>query len=312
MSSNKEALEYFCLALQAFAANDFQQAVAHCSKSRLLDPQSRVYAAAQTYLQRILIDGKQSVYINGTAFGAFIRGGGNQRLYRATSAALQSVYREYTSLRLLEIGVGDGLAFIPAFTPNIQHVTLIEPSEAMLNKTRAAIQALGVEHEAFVGTLQNFISQQATFNADLAQATFSLESITPTERQTIFSWLKNAVKRLLIVEFDVPQFATLREQARFVVEQYEKGLAQYADDPTALVAQGFLLPVLFGYFDPSGARTNYEQPITHWITELQHAGFTTVQKHYLDNYWWSPAYLLDAISPAAQLTNIAKDTSSAC
>jgi len=61
-----------------------------------------------------------------------------------------------------------------------------------------------------------------------------------------------------------------------------------------LVAQGFLMPVMFGYFDPTAARTNYEQPLQAWVVQLQAAGFCQVSPRLLCPCWWAPAYLLDA------------------
>ena len=54
------------------------------------------------------------------------------------------------------------------------------------------------------------------------------------------------------------------------------------------------MPVMFGYFDQTVARANYEQPIDAWMEELRQAGFTQVDKRPLFNYWWAPAYLVDA------------------
>jgi hypothetical protein len=80
---------------------------------------------------------------------------------------------------------------------------------------------------------------------------------------------------------------------RYVVDRYETGLSEYAGDG-GLVAQGFLMPVMFGYFDRTSARTTYEQPIEAWEKELRDAGFETVEKRLLDDYWWASACLLDA------------------
>ncbi len=42
-------------------------------------------------------------------------------------------------------------------------------------------------------------------------------------------------------------------------------------------------------------RTDREQPITAWAKELRAAGFTlTGPPTLLHNYWWAPAYLLEA------------------
>jgi hypothetical protein len=96
------------------------------------------------------------------------------------------------------------------------------------------------------------------------------------------------------VEFDVPRFdaALSPEYIRHVVARYERGLAEY-DGDGGLVAQGFLLPVLCGYFDPTAAHSTYEQPIADWIAELAAAGYAATARP-LDDYWWATAQLIDA------------------
>jgi hypothetical protein len=83
------------------------------------------------------------------------------------------------------------------------------------------------------------------------------------------------------------------ERAEYVVAHYEQGLAEYAGDG-GLVAQSFLMPVLFGYFDQTAARTNYEQPIAEWVSQLRTAGFANTTTEPIYDYWWAPAYLIDA------------------
>ena len=55
------------------------------------------------------------------------------------------------------------------------------------------------------------------------------------------SWLRAHCRRLLIAEFDVPDFAEQFAPARatYVSERFAQGVAEYADDG-GLVAQGFL------------------------------------------------------------------------
>ena len=283
-------------ALEAFAAGDLPASLALCRRAAVIDPASLVLAAAVPYLERVLDHGKQGVYVTGEAFGAFVRGGGNVRLYRATSAALAAGYADLpAAARLLDVGVGDGLALLPALDAHVGTVTLIEPSAPMLAATAAALAARGIAHEAFHGTLQSFSRARPAERWHLAEATFSLQSIPAAERGPLLAWLRRASPRLLMVEFDVPRFASTlaRERVRHVVERYERGLAEYAGDG-GVVAQGFLMPVMFGYFDPTRDRTNEEQPIEAWIEDLRAAGFTRVERRRLDAYWWADAWLIDA------------------
>lgn len=292
-----DALACFYLAVLAFGEGDFGRAAQWAAQAARRQPESRVYAQAAIYLERVTRLGKAGVYVDGAAFGAFIRGGGNVGLYAAVSAALRDVYAEYESLRLLDIGVGDGLALLPALRAAVQQVDLVEPSAALLESTRAALDARGVSYRDFNQTIQTFMVGEAgqTGRWDVIQATWSLQSIPPAERPALFAWLRAHSARVLIAEFDVPRFVALAspDQVRYVVERYEDGLAEYEGDG-GLVAQGFLLPVMFGYFDRTAARTNWEGPIEEWADSLRAAGFGQVTARPLYPYFWAQAVLLDA------------------
>ncbi len=292
-----DPLACFYLAILAFGANDFARAAEWAAAASRRQPGSRVYAQAAIYLERVACQGKAGVYVDGAAFGAFIRGGGNVGLYAAVSGALREVYGQYPFLRLLDIGVGDGLALLPALTDAVRQVDLVEPSSPLLETTCAALNARGVPYRAFNQTLQAFMdSPEALAGSwDVIQATWSLQSLPPAEHPAVFRWLQAHGARLLIAEFDVPRFVALAspDHVRYVVERYERGLAEYEGDG-GLVAQGFLMPVMFGYFDRSAARTNWEGPIQDWVDGLRAAGFTQVERRPLYAYFWAEAFLLDA------------------
>ena len=105
--------------------------------------------------------------------------------------------------------------------------------------------------------------------------------------------MRERCQRALIAEFDAPQFPDMfaPDRARYIVAHYEKGLAEYDGD---FVAQGFLMPVMFGYFDPTASRANWEGPIQAWMDDLRAAGFAQVQARKLSAYFWADAYLIDA------------------
>lgn len=291
------ALEQFYLALLAFSDDQFAEAVQYARAATRLQPDSRVFAQAVIYLARLLAHGKPGVYVDGEAFAAFIRGGGNVPLYAAVSEALRAQYAAHESLALLDIGVGDGLALLPALTDTVARLDLLEPSAAMLERTSAALAARGVAHSAHNTTLQAFIQSEHGQRGrwDVIQATWSLQSIPPAERAACFAWLRAHGARVLIAEFDVPEFTALfaPERVRYVVARYERGLAEY-DGDGGIVAQGFLMPVMFGYFDRSAARTNWEGPIRAWADGLRAAGFERVTQHRLYAYFWADAYLIAA------------------
>ncbi|HZS04983.1 MAG TPA: class I SAM-dependent methyltransferase [Blastocatellia bacterium] len=288
------ATESFYQSLLAFGHQDFDQAAHYSSQAAMQEPDNLVYTQAAAYLNRVLKEGRQNVYATGDGFAAFIRGGSNPSLYDAAVAALHGVYLEYSAIRLLDIGPGNGRALLPALTGNIHELDLVEPSRAMLGELQTALAGHVIPHRAFCGTLQQFAGQSAD-NWDVIQATFSLQSISTAERLGLFTWLREHGARLLIAEFDVPEFAQMHapDRVEYVVEHYRRGLAEYAGDG-GLVAQGFLMPVMFGYFDGTAARTNYEQPIQAWAGQLKQAGFTTVETRFLYPYWWASAYLIDA------------------
>jgi hypothetical protein len=290
----QSALDAFYLAILAFAAGQHEPAGDFARSAQRQAPESVLYPQAASYLERVARQGKGEVYSSAEGFAAFVRGGGNLALYRATSSALRDVYRRGQAIRLLDIGVGDGLALLPALTAEIASIDLIEPSSSLLESACRALSERGTEHRAFNEPIQAFIAREQG-EWDLAQATFSLQSVPPVDRPALFAWLRDHVKRLLIVEFDVPRFEDqlVPGFARYVVERYQRGIAEYFAD-RELVAQGFLMPVLFGYFDPTAARTNYEQPIADWTALLSEAGFAEPDFRLLYGYWWAPACLVSA------------------
>lgn len=289
-----EAAGWFYLSVIAFSADDFAGALDFARRAAALQPASGVFAQAVRYLERVVAQGKAGVYVDGDAFAAFIRGGGNVGLYEATSAALSAVYRDYPALRLLDIGVGDGMALLPALAGPLARLDLVEPSGPMLERTAEALQIRGIPYNAVNCTLQEFMARPAD-PWDVIQATYSLQSIPPAERPVVFRWLRDHGQRVLIAEFDVPDFsATLHpDRVRYVVERYERGLAEYAGDG-GQVAQGFLMPVMFGYFDLSASRTNWEGPISEWGESLRAAGFKQVVTRKLFDYFWANACLIEA------------------
>ena len=284
----------FYLALLAFGAGDLAGAAAYARQAAQHAPDSRMYAQAVTYLERVRTQGKANVYVDGDAFAAFIRGGGNVGLYAAVSDALSAIYREYSALALLDIGVGDGLALLPALTQTITRLDLLEPSAAMLSRTTATLDARGVRYSAANDTIQAFMQQPAG-TWDIIQATWSLQSVPPMDRPALFDWLRAHGQRVLIAEFDVPALGDSFEPERvaYITARYENGLAEY-DGDGGVVAQGFLMPVLLGYFDRTDARTNWEGPIQDWTDALHAAGFTHITRHKLFAYFWADAYLIDA------------------
>ncbi len=297
-ASPDDALDCFYLALLAFGHQAYESALVHADRAVARAPDNLVYQQAVTYLQRVVGGGTHHVYASGEGFAAFIRGGGNIPLYRATSAALRHIYGQYHALDVLDVGVGDGHALVPALTDNVRNLDLLEPSRSLLVEASATLSERCVPHRATCKTLQAFATEPAD-SWDIVQATYSLQSIPPEERLGLFRWLREHAQRLLIAEFDVPRFTaqSAPDQVRYVVERYQQGLVEYGNDRDT-VAQEFLIPMMFGYFDSTASRTSFEHPLKEWIAQLQTAGFGAVETRFLYPYWWAPAYLLNAQSAA--------------
>jgi len=289
---NAAALNQFHDALRAFHAGDLSDALRLTQAAHSGDPSHPVYEQAARYLETVLERGQANAYATPEGFTAFIRGGGNVPLYANTSAALAAVYGEYEALHLLDIGTGDGLALLPALTSHVAHVHVVEPSAALYATLTERLTSTGTPFSGFNGTLQDFAAQ-TDGHWPLGQATFSLQAIPFEARKEALAWLRQHVDRLLIVEFDAPDFREplAFERVQYVVERYARGLAEYPEDE--VVAQGFLMPVLFGYFDRGTARLTYEQPIAAWQAQLANVGFTTATRPIYP-YFWADAVLIDA------------------
>lgn len=284
--------DLFYAALLAFGHQDLARAAELAGRAAAGAPDERVFGEAAAYLGRVAGAGKPNVYVSGAAFAAFIGGGGNVPLYAATSAALRAEYGQHERLDVLDIGAGNGHALLPALTANIARLGVVEPSAALLAELRQRLEAAGRTCAAFAGTAQEFAAQDGG-GWTVIQATYSLHSIPPEQRPGLLRRLRDLGQRLLIVEFDVPEFAAMYDPARVrdILGRYRRGLAEYAGDG-GLVAQGFLMPVLLGYFDQTAARTTYEQPIAAWAEQVRAAGFAAVEVRPLYDYWWAPACLV--------------------
>jgi predicted N-acetyltransferase YhbS len=285
------------LALLAFADERYAEATAFAERAARASPEDLLSRAAAAYLARVAREGKRNVYVSEEGFGVFIRGGGNVPLYQETSAALARFYPR-TPFELLDIGVGDGMALLPALTPSVRQVTLVEPAAPLLERTTQALSARGVRFETFSGRLQEFAAEPGMQQRrwEVAQATFCLHSLPPSSRLELLRWLSSRCEVLLLAEFDAPRMdePLMPELVRHVLGRYRVGLAEYVGADFDKVAQGFLMPVLFGYVDRSATRTTFEHPMADWEKLLREAGFTQVDRMELYPYWWAPACLLVA------------------
>lgn len=265
----------------------------HAHRARTLDPHSEFARLLHLHLQ----EEHTPVYDSPEAFGAFIRAGGNIELYRATSRALQQIYQDQRPRTLLDIGPGDGLALLPALRAagaDAPHVDLVEPSTALLEQATGALSRNGFTHRAFDATIEDFTADHPDAGWDLVQSTFALQSLAPQQRRPILGHLASRTRALAVAEFDV---ATVQDPFdpdwfRDCASRLERGLGEYQAERD-LVGTGFIIPVILGHF-ATHTRTNHEHSIQEWAQDLQEAGFTDVQAHHLCDYWWEPAWLIQA------------------
>jgi hypothetical protein len=181
---------------------------------------------------------------------------------------------------------------------------LVEPAVNLLPK---AVEQIGqhapqVEARGFNGTIQSFMAKvPTTARWDLCQATWSMQNLSPTERTPLFRWLRERCATLLMAEFDVQteMYPLLSPQRiRLIHDKYVAGIAEYTGkmDPALeeRVKQGFLMPILFGYFRSGAGRSTCEQTIGQWMDDIEASGFRDVQRKLIYPYWWADAYLLIA------------------
>jgi hypothetical protein len=240
------------------------------------------------------------VYVSPAAFEAFIRGGGNVPLYERVSAELASHYTRAVQ-SLVDIGCGDGHALFPALASHLhslERLTLVEPASALLASAVARAQA-----EQPTLPLQALNEGLGAFAAklkpddrwDLAQATFALQAIPEPERWAGLARLRAHVKRLVIVEFDIPDLQRgTDDYIASLAQRYERALGEYEGATRDLVAQGFLIPMFLGQLDAQTAATNWEHPMPVWREKLESLGWRVTRLAHISDYFWAPAFVLVA------------------
>jgi hypothetical protein len=238
------------------------------------------------------------VYADPAAFERFVDGGGNVALYRDVDSALRDLYGCVRPRRFVDVGCGDGRLTTTVLGTGVEHVDLVEPSAELLHKAVARLEDLGSGPGPTVAahqvTAEQLVAEPGDAGPwDVAQSTFALHAVEPDARRRVLAALAGRVGHLVVVEFDIPAFEDRSpEHAAYAVERYAAGIAEYDGDE--LVVQGFLMPVLFGQFDPGQPRHTWEQPVAAWAADLRATGFRTVHHHQVHDYWWAPAHLLEA------------------
>ncbi len=297
----KSAEEEFYTGLVALAEGDHEAASGHVARARDLEPGRIVFDECARYLESLRSAGRAGtaeIYLDAEAFSAFGRGGGNVPLYERTHALLRERYEELKPEALLDIGTGEGLGLLPALSPAVGRVDVVEPSTTRIDVVRAALAERGLPHRAFATTMADFIAavDGTDDRWDLVQETFAMLSLPADERAGTFRWLRERTSRLVLVEFDVPraEHPLHPDWYRYVLSRYEAGMAEYPE-PYNLVRQGFLAPVLLGTLRPSEDKVHYEQTVDDWCRDLAEAGFALDgEPRHVSDFWWGEAFLIEA------------------
>jgi SAM-dependent methyltransferase len=276
-------------ALTAVTRGEWDAAAGAAARARDADPGDLLAGALVDHLA----GGRHDVYTEPEAFERFIDGGGNVGLYERAGRALAAVHAERRPVHVLDIGCGEGRLTATSLREGLRRLDLVEPSAELLARACRRLDDNGVDVVAHHLGAEDLATAVPDRRWEVAQSTFALHALEPTARAAVLADLASRVDALLIVEFDVPAFAD-RSDAHigYLVERYELGLAEYADEP--LVAPGFLLPVLVGQLAPGAERHTWEQPVTAWGDDLRAAGFASVRHRKVSDYWWAPAHLVEA------------------
>ncbi|WP_016697670.1 methyltransferase domain-containing protein [Actinoalloteichus spitiensis] len=282
------------LAIWAHHDGDPDTALAAARRATELDP-DREFARL---LARYLDTGHtraDHVYDTPAAFQAFIRGGGNVRLYSATHEALRRHHRRFPAPTVLDVGVGDGTALLPVLDARLSRVDVVEPSGELLARTRAGLAESGVPHRVRHARIEDVQREWDGERWNVVQSTFAFDTLPPDRRSGVLEWIRDRCDSLVLVVFDVPDTTRPFSPEWFlpVLAKAEQGIREYTEHRD-LVGLGFLVPVVLGFFDAGNARANYEQSVSSWEAELRNAGFGTVSSHHLCDYWWQPAHLVEA------------------
>ncbi|MEU7528096.1 class I SAM-dependent methyltransferase [Saccharothrix sp. NPDC042600] len=271
------------------------------SRARDMAPDRIVFAECAHYLEhppRTVRAGTAEIYLDPKAFSAFGRGGGNVALYERTHAALRERYEALQPEALLDIGTGEGLGLLPALTPAVGRVDVVEPSTTRIDVVRAGLAERRIPHRAFATTMSDFMARtdETDDRWELVQETFAMLSLPAHERADTLRWLRERTSRLILVEFDVPraEHPLHPDWFRYVVTRYEAGMAEYPGAHN-LVRQGFLAPVLLGTLRPAEDKVHFEQTIDDWCDDLAAAGFALDgEPRRVSDFWWGAAYLIEA------------------
>lgn len=276
--------------LLAVAGARLAEAASLAADAAAADPADPLAAALAAALGRNRTD----VYATPAGFQAFIDNASNVELYDATIGHLRAIHHRVRPASVVDVGCGDGRVTVSVLADGVSEIHLVEPSGEMLSQAvgRAGWPVAPTAHHTDLAGFVASLAAAARF--DLVQSTFAMHTVPSDERIELAAGLRPHLDRLVIVEFDVPAFADRsREHARYAVDRYRTGVAEYVSHPTAI--EGFLMPVLLGQFEPDGVRHTYEGPAQQWRRDLERAGYG-VSIEAFHPYWWGPTVCIEAVA----------------
>jgi len=218
---------------------------------------------------------------------------------------------------------------ISLLEPSKMLQSCIERLQRLFNaKTHTSVESVcePLQYLDFQTTIQQFVTSRDTDQPewDMVQASFSLHNLPPSERAHVFRWLKTQIKtkgKLVIIEFDVPvqQKAPIfvessaepiidQEFASYVFDKFSLGFQRFfpqaqtttpgdafpATNDQWKAIEGFLIPIMLGYFNPNQKIATFEESALLWQQELLEAGFTTVSIEKISDFWWADCIKVDA------------------
>jgi SAM-dependent methyltransferase len=283
-------------ALLAITRSDRGLALECCNAAANANPEALLPVALSRHLRGLDSrgGGGGDVYEDPAALTRFIDGGSNQAMYDTLHAALFQKYADVGASSLLDLGCGEGRVALAAAGPTVTNVDLVEPSPELLGVALKSFVGSSKTVSGYRDTASSFLDRSDTADRwDVVQSTFALHTMERAERLQVLSDLAGRTDRLVIAEFDVPNFIDRSgDHARYVAERYEIGLREYLEDEG--VIQSFLIPVMLAQFDPQALRHTFEQSAASWLSDLYDAGFSEIEVTPLFPYWWADAVLIEA------------------
>jgi SAM-dependent methyltransferase len=192
-----------------------------------------------------------------------------------TDTAVSITLVDASPVMLEEFGEGRDIAGVPSGAVTIRKVT------ATFSEFFGVSSSTG---DAEVATPASEAAPEP-YEYDLCVTSFAFHYSAVTERAALLRRLREVCRRVLIIEFDVPDLGSGREKFDRLWRRYVAGLAEYRSLPCfELVAGGFLWPSFVAACTEHGQQ---EVSAETWAGALRVAGFADVEVVDVFAYWWA-------------------------